>query len=519
MTRNVETSSPPVRNQPSVRSGLAWMFSSQGVLSVLHVVVLMVLARLLSTAEFGVATVFLALAQICGVLATLGFGPALVQSQEATPRHVAVALKIAFLGGLVLGTGIYWWREPLSGLLKLQDQAGLFWLFIPLCTASGTQLVLRAVMQRQQRFRSLSTTEVASYLFAYSLPAITLAWLGYGPLAVVLGSILSLGVSVLTYAVLLRPGLFGMGIDWRSARELSRTGLGFGLSELISISTQNLDKLLVGGVLGPAAAGLYGRASSLMQTAVHTLSAPLDSVMFPTFSRAQEDPARLRELLRKTQILVFLLSFPVGLVMICAPEGLILLLLGGNWLEAAPLFQVFGVLVVVRVNGRAVDFILRARGLVYRRLLLMFAFSGFIVVFVLAGIRHGLVGVAIGVTLAFFAHMVLVAWLSLAAAQMRWRSFLGLVLWPLLWAGVIGSGLLLLLDSRWATGWHPLVILLLVGCAVLFLMGLTLFLRPKLLFGPGGVLARQLTMELLEQASRKLPPSVRRRLFRRDKSS
>jgi O-antigen/teichoic acid export membrane protein len=494
------------RSHP-LRQSLIWMFSSQGLLSGMQLGVVMVLGRLLGPVEFGIVTIFLVLAQLFGHLTTLGFGPALVQSQHIQPRHVSTALSVAMAGGLISGSALYLLRKPLLALFQMPEAAGLPLWFFPLCFVSGLHLVLRSLMQKGARFRWLSIVESSSFLVAYALPAILLASFGWGATSVIVAFTLNQTVNAAAFWLVLRPA-WHPGMQTESIRDLSRTGLGFGLSEFLSILSQSLDKLLVGALLGTAAVGLYGRAYALMLAGMQILTAPLDAVMFPAFSEAQDARTRLRELLGKTQVLLVLLCLPPALLMLSCPAGIIRIMLGPDWSAADSLLRVFGFLLLIRVQGRAADSILRARGLVYRRLLVTIVFSLLMVMFVTIGARFGLLGVALGVTLSFVAHWLLVVRMVLREIGLTWRGYLAALIRPILWGAVTTTPLLLLEHFGLAASTGPVWSLIIAGLWVAAAFGISLWWRPALVFGAQAPVARLLLADLL-QGVRWLNPSAR----------
>lgn len=495
--------SRPPQPAGSIKRSLLWMFSSQGLLSAMQLAVLMVLGRLLTPAEFGAVTIFLSIAHISGHLASVGFGPALVQNQAVTPRHVGTAITVAAMAGILCGVTVYLLRIPILNLFQLPGKTGLASLFILLCPVTSLHLVFRSLMQKHARFRSISIVEAVSFLLFYALPAILLARAGFGPTSVILAFVLNLAVNTTAFCFILRPPIRPT-FHLNSVRDLSRTGLGFGLGEFVSMAAQNLDKLIVGVLLGPVAVGLYGRAYTLMLAGVHILTAPLDAVMFPTFAAAQQGSDRLRELLAKTQVLVMFLCLPASLLMITAPEGIIRVMLGPNWSEAASLLRVFGLLLLIRAQSRAVDSVLRARGLVYRRLVLMLIFCLLMIGFVALGSAHGLPGIAIGVTLAFLCHWLLVIHSVVRDIQLTWRTYLSWFGQPLLWsAAVILS--LMLIRSLWpALLTSPILHLAVAGLWITSVFASTLAWRPALLFGCQAFRARALLADLLHEPLRKL---------------
>jgi len=207
----------------------------------------------------------------------------------------------------------------------------------------------------------------------------------------------------------------------------------------------------------------------------------------------------LRELYRKTFVLVTLLVLPPALVMIGAPEGIVLLLLGSAWGDAAPILPVFGLLLMIRVHGRAMDSVLRARSLVKQRLGLTLFFSGCMFAFISLGATRGLLGVAWGVTGAFAFHFLVTTWLAVREMSMSWREFTGMTAPVLAWATVVAC---LLLCGRYAVArLMPNVLgqLLVASTVVVGLFLGSLWFAPSLLFGDLGKGAKQMMGELVDR--------------------
>jgi len=125
--------------------------------------------------------------------------------------------------------------------------------------------------------------------------------------------------------------------SWRSTPELRRQVLGFGLprtaSTMLEQSLAWLDVILVGVLMGPAAAGIYGVASRFVAGGQVVMTA-LRIVVAPQFSArlAMEEKAEAQHLYAVTSTWIVVCGAPVYLLLACfAPT--ILALPGGEFVH------------------------------------------------------------------------------------------------------------------------------------------------------------------------------------------
>ena len=104
--------------------------------------------------------------------------------------------------------------------------------------------------------------------------------------------------------------------------------------------TLNLDDLVVGKVVGTAALGLYQMAFTLSQLTTTQITTVINTVAFPTYSKLQSQPDRLRVAYVTTVQFVAFLSFPVAAGLWFVGEDLVQAFLGQRWLALVPAFEV-----------------------------------------------------------------------------------------------------------------------------------------------------------------------------------
>jgi len=105
----------------------------------------------------------------------------------------------------------------------------------------------------------------------------------------------------------------------------------------------NVDRVLVGRLVGPDAVGLYSQAYNVMVKPVLLVTAPLVALMLTSLSRAADEPQSRDDLVVAyfRFVAVLLLPVSIGLVVV---GGDVMQLLGGTaWSEAGPLLSVLSV--------------------------------------------------------------------------------------------------------------------------------------------------------------------------------
>src|SRR5947208_16747864 len=97
-------------------SGLFWMSLSTGANVGALLVVLIVLARLLTPADFGVAAVATMVIGFSAIFSEFGIGPAIVQRPGLQPNHLVAGWTLSVALGALPG-GLVWLTPPLPAAL------------------------------------------------------------------------------------------------------------------------------------------------------------------------------------------------------------------------------------------------------------------------------------------------------------------------------------------------------------------------------------------------------------------
>ncbi len=469
-------------------ASVKWQTATTGFQVVARLVVGVVLARLLSPADFGIAGFAMIFSEFLTLFSELGIGAALVQRERLADLHLRVGFTLSALLGAA-STVLLWSTAPLLADAATLQVIRLLSLGL-LLSSLGT--VSSALLFRRLEFRKLFFVELGSYLPAYALVTIVLAVLGWGVWSLVAGALVQIAVrlALLTVAA---PHSWAPSASRVETGELLHFGVGMTLARLANYAARSVDQLIVGRLLGPAALGLYLRANTLGSMSSGYLSAAVTTVLFPLYARIQDDPEKTRRWYLLSHNLVALVSIPLmALLAVAAPE-ILRVVYGPQWTEAAAPLRLCALAGIFRGLFTLSDALARAHARVYSQFARHLIFAVLVAGAALAGLPYGLAGVAAGVLLAVLVMWAMMGSLSLRLMQATWTELLASLRAGLaLGMAVAAAGLAVAMLLRARHTPDLIVLLAVLACAgLIMLLGLRALPRAWLA-GPSAALSDQL---------------------------
>ena len=303
----------------------------------LQFVIGIILARLLTPAEFGVVGMLAIFIAVSQALLSSGFVSALIQKEEVAPEDSSSVFYFNIGISLVL-VCMYWLTAPWVASFYGQP------LLVPLARAlsvvvivSAFSVVQSAMLTRNMDFQIQTKVSLASGIGSGAI-GIFMAYRGFG-----VWSLIAQQIS----AAVLRTVLYWMFNNWRpqlvfsldALRRMFKFGSRILTSSVLSQVAQNIHYVVIGRLFSPAALGFYTRARQMEKLPSTTLTSVVSRVIFPAFSKMQTDDARLKAGLRKAVTVLMLVSAPVMIGLAAVAEPLVLVLLTDTWLPSVPYLQ------------------------------------------------------------------------------------------------------------------------------------------------------------------------------------
>ncbi len=305
---------------------------TRGVAVATRLVVIVVLARLLTPTDYGIAGMALVVTSFAMMFTDPALGAALIQRPTIDERDRSTVFWMATGIGAVLtilGIAASGVVADFFGEAQVKDML----IVTSFCfVVVSLSVAHRALLTRRLAYRSLEIREMVSIVTGGSV-AVAVAIGGFGPWAIVLNFVAYSVTSTILVWILL---------DWRPRRafstESARNLWGFSTrifsATVLSEGTQSLDKVLVGRFLGAAALGPYSLAYSTMLLPSTLLGGALFSAVSPAYSRIQSDKARLeRAWLRSKRVSIAVVS-PALLALIVVAPDFVHVVFGERWDDA-----------------------------------------------------------------------------------------------------------------------------------------------------------------------------------------
>jgi O-antigen/teichoic acid export membrane protein len=439
--------------------GMFWSYGSYVGGRIMVLVAIAILARLLSPRDFGLVALATALTALLETIKDFGLGQALVVGKEEDLRERADTafwwgLVIGVCGCLVILVTAPWvadfYNEP-----KVLPILAVLSLNFPLKALGATH---EALAQRWMNFH-FQTAAQLSAVAVRGVTGVTLALLGFGPWAIVLGYLAGTASSTAVYWLMVpwRPRLH---LPRGHARELFTFGGTLTAVDVLHGIWASADSLVIGRVLGATALGVYGLALRLPELLILYLSLVAASVLFPAFSKV--DFERLREVLVKALRYTLIIGAPIAAGLIVLGDSIIPALFGPQWEGAvAPMrvICIYSLLLTLEIPGGTI-FKVTGRASILLKLAIVRTIMLYAALILFA--HYGLVAVGAclaGVTALFAAIAIVIACRVTGASLVRI-----LLSW---WAPLIsaaGAGAAMYLSTESLSGdWPRIIVGVVVG--------------------------------------------------------
>jgi lipopolysaccharide exporter len=323
---------------------------------------LIILARLLSPADFGLIALLVSIIAFVQVFSNMGVSNAIIHHQIISAQelsslywlNVAVGVVLMFALSLIsYPIAIFYEKPELQPLLML---VSCYFLLI----AIGQQLQVLA--EKELQFAILAKIELIA---ACSGVIIALVWAFISPTVMaVIGGLL---VTAFTTTVL--SWLFlanGWRPQWCFRLKSIRKFLGFGgyvmANNLVSTFNQQADILIGARLISGAALGTYSLPRDLTLRMVGIINSIVTRVSLPVMAKTQDDKEFLKRVYIKTLRMTASINFPLYLSIAFFSPEIVFLLFGEQWKDAIPLLRILALWGLLRSTGNPVGSLIFAVG-------------------------------------------------------------------------------------------------------------------------------------------------------------
>ncbi|MDG1432666.1 MAG: lipopolysaccharide biosynthesis protein [Saprospiraceae bacterium] len=322
--------------------GLSWNFKSQMITQGINFLVAFLLMLYLVPEDFGKFAMVFVIVRFFQIIREAGFTVAIIQKKELTQSSLSTAfwfqiLLAVFIGGLLFYSGSLFnifYEETVLNQIS-------FWLSVDFIIGSFG-LVPTALLRKELKFKALFKIHLVAVIISSTVGiGMALGGMGY----------LSLVGKILSWTVITSFGNFFF-IQWKpqfqfsikELRSLLRLGLPDTGNYILWYLTMNTDDFFIGRIIGASSLGYYNRAYNIMLLPLINISSVLQSVLFSTWSKIQDDKSRINRMYLLVSGIIALIACPAMTLLAVFSEPIISVMFGANWLPMATTLSILSII-------------------------------------------------------------------------------------------------------------------------------------------------------------------------------
>ncbi len=318
--------------------GAGWASITNVAQQTVKLVVLFVLARFLTPADFGLVSMATVVIGFVQVFQTGGLGLALIQRKNLTESQVsgtfwAIACLASFLTIILLVlsplVGRFYNNQQVSSVLAALAFAFFF---------GALSIVPRSLVTRAIDFRALFFIEIGSTLLG-GIISLVAAYQGFAVWSLVMGTLVE-SLSRLVLFWIYTKWLPRMIFEFKTLKPLLPIALPLLATAVVQYLAMNMDYLIIGKYLGPVALGLYTLAYKIILAPLSQVSEAISRVILPGFSSIQEDKAKIGKGFLKLSKYISFIIFPAMAGLTVVASEVIQVFLGTKWLSAVNVLRI-----------------------------------------------------------------------------------------------------------------------------------------------------------------------------------
>lgn len=298
-----------------------------------------IIARILSPSDYGVMAIVLIIASYVQILNNFGMNQALIQKKEISNVQINSLFTLQFSFSLLLACIVYFTSDFISGIFNSKESEELLQIFSIAFITTSFVGVSQGILKRNMEYVKLAKIEFICMCSNY-ISTLMFAVIGYKYWALLYGQIIYrlLFAMLLLYAVkkIWFPKIFYSHKDMKALYEF---GLWSFMRTQLLYLRKNVSLIVIGIFNSATNLGYFQKALNLSNKPAASFNLPLNSVMFSSFSRLQNNKTESKKWFIYIFTMQTIIIFPIYIGLIFLAPKAILIILGNKWSGSILPFQ------------------------------------------------------------------------------------------------------------------------------------------------------------------------------------
>lgn len=344
----------------SVSAGFAWTaidrFSNLAIQFVLGIII----ARLITPAEYGVLGILMVFVNISQVFIDSGLSSALIYTNRINRDYLDTSFVFNLVVSLILFAILFLSAPAIEHFFSLPNLADFLRVSSFVLITNSLVVVPTSILKIKLDFRLLAITNISSSIIS-GLMGIVAAYFGYGVWALIIQLIAKSIVQLLImyFACHWLP-MFSFRKD--IFKELYRYGVNIFTASCITKIIEEGSSFFIGKVLSPFSLGIYTRGIQFSSLPSNTVGGIISSALFPSLSSIKEDSNRFSSVYHKVVESQAFLCSPTFVWLAVMAEPLVRILITDKWIAVVPVIQILCIGRLLIPAANITEQVLNAKG-------------------------------------------------------------------------------------------------------------------------------------------------------------
>ena len=318
--------------------GFYWSFLDLFINKGLYFFGTLIMARLLSPADFGLIGMMTLFISLGTTLIDGGMTQSLIRSNDIDNSDYVSVFLINMMLAILIYCILFFTTPYIANFYKQKILSEIIRVYSIGILISTLRTAQNTILIKDMAFKKITLLSLPGNIIGF-ITGILFAYYGYGVWSIVYLFLVSQTISTVLFWL-----FSNWKIQWKFSVEKVKKHFQFGykltLSTLLNTLFDNTYNVLIGKYYTIQQLGYYERSYALNNYPVSILSGIVAKVTFPMLAFLQEDKARMKAIFRKLISVTFFGAAPLMLIGAGVAKPLIIFVLGSQWIESAHYFAI-----------------------------------------------------------------------------------------------------------------------------------------------------------------------------------
>lgn len=393
--------------------GISWIGAFRVLSRLIAFLRVVILARLLVPAQFGVFGIASMALGLLEILTETGINVFLIQEKEDVDSYVNDAWLVSIIRGILIAFFIILTAPFVATFFQIEQFLGIILLISAVPLIKG--FINPSIVKYQKNLQFNKEFFLRSAIFALdSLVAIAVSFITRSAIGLVFGLMAGAILEVILSFILIKPTP-KLSFNFQKINKIIHRGKWVTLYGIFNYAASEGDNITIGKILGPGLLGIYKMGYTISTLPVSGVSDVANRVIFPVYSKISQDINRLKRGFIKTLFFVSAMSILIGAIVFFFPKELFILIFGSKWADTVIVLKPLAVYGIIRaITGTTSSLFLAVGKQNYVAGMTFLRFVVLIITIVPLTVAYGIAGSSISVLLSGILELPLAAYYAIS---------------------------------------------------------------------------------------------------------